>query len=181
MFDDVGRLLRLGDEARDRRNWPEAREAYAQALQRHPLMDHIWVQYGHALKETRDIQAAEAAYRRALDIAPAIADTHLQLGHLLKIAGRLEEAASAYCKSLELDPGLEDARNELKFLAMDPTRGLAIQEMASSLGLNLAKQLRCVIWGRLEFATHPAFTARRARPKRRTFRAPLCPCRFSSE
>lgn len=89
-------LARLGDRARDRRDWPRAGDAYRRALRRNPSLEPIWVQYGHASKESGDLAEAETAYRRALALDPANADTLLQLGHLLKSFGRFDDAEQAY-------------------------------------------------------------------------------------
>ena len=35
-----------------------------------PNMPEMWVQYGHALKESGNVAAAEAAYRKSLDLNP---------------------------------------------------------------------------------------------------------------
>jgi glycosyltransferase involved in cell wall biosynthesis len=106
-----------GDGFRDVRDWSSAARAYAQAVELEPEWSAIWVQYGHALKETGDRDRAEAAYRSALAIDQSNADTHLQLGHLLKIGGRFAEAGEAYMTALELDNGLSDALRELQDLA----------------------------------------------------------------
>ena len=147
MLENADGFARKGDRARDARKWIEAREAYAQALQLDPSMDHIWVQYGHALKETGHLGEAESAYRSALVIAPEVSDTFLQLGHVLKLLGRRPEAATAYSKALELDPELSDAENELRTLSLDPVIAPLVANLASSVGVDLSKQLRCVILG----------------------------------
>jgi len=64
----------------------------------------MWVQYGHALKESGNVGEAEAAYRKSINLDPNSADAHLQLGYALKIQGRIDEAVSAYFRSLALDP-----------------------------------------------------------------------------
>jgi tetratricopeptide (TPR) repeat protein len=104
------RLARLGDKARDRRDWAVARRYYKLALRFNPNRTSIWVQYGHALKETGRRRAAERAYRRSLAQAANVADTHLQLGHLLKIADRRHEAAAEYFLAVLLDPRLSGAQ-----------------------------------------------------------------------
>jgi tetratricopeptide (TPR) repeat protein len=76
----------------------------------------VWVQYGHALKESGNLPEAEEAYRTSLEIDAGVADTHLQLGHALKIQGRKIEASAAYLRALALDPALDDASLELKGL-----------------------------------------------------------------
>jgi glycosyltransferase involved in cell wall biosynthesis len=110
-------LIRRADAERDARDWSKAAASYAAALEASPRLAHIWVQYGHALKEDGRREEAEAAYRQALAIDSTVADTHLQLGHLLKLRGRLPEAAEAYRQALLLDPGLHDALRELNQLA----------------------------------------------------------------
>jgi len=147
MLENANGFVRLGDSARDARNWVEAREAYAQAVQLDPSMDHIWVQYGHALKETGHLREAESAYRSALVAAPEVSDTYLQLGHVLKLLGRRPEAATAYSKALELEPASKHAENELRTLALDPVIAPLVANLASGIGVDLSKQLRCVIIG----------------------------------
>src|SRR5262245_45277491 len=93
----------LADRARDARDWASASRYYRQALEEKSDNPAIWVQYGHALKESGHVPEAERAYRRALELAPDITDTHLQLGHALKIQGRRDEAAAAYLRALALD------------------------------------------------------------------------------
>jgi glycosyltransferase involved in cell wall biosynthesis len=103
----------LGDRARDARDWTRTVQYYRKALEENPDDFPIWVQYGHALKETAQIREAESAYRKSIELADDIADTHLQLGHVLKIQGRKEEAAFAYLGALVLDPALHHATLEL--------------------------------------------------------------------
>ena len=109
------------DRARDVRDWPTAARYYRKALDQNPNNPSIWVQYGHALKESGNLPEAENAYRKSLELDGAVADTHLQLGHALKIRGRKIEASAAYLHALALDPALEDAAAELKALGW--TRG----------------------------------------------------------
>jgi radical SAM protein with 4Fe4S-binding SPASM domain len=105
-------LVRNGDVARDQRRWPDAREAYARALRRKPSLAHIWVQYGHALKESGAPAEAEAAYRRSLALRPDVADTHLQLGRVLVMLARRDEAVEVFARGLELDPKCAAIRRE---------------------------------------------------------------------
>jgi glycosyltransferase involved in cell wall biosynthesis len=103
----------LADRARDIRQWDNAARYYQQALHRKPDNPPIWVQYGHALKESGHLADAERAYRKALELAPDVADTYLQLGHSLKIQGRKDEATACYLRAFALDPALHDATVEL--------------------------------------------------------------------
>jgi glycosyltransferase involved in cell wall biosynthesis len=109
------------DRARDRREWATAARHYREALDLKPENPGIWVQYGHALKESGDVAAAESAYRRSLALAGDVGDTHLQLGHALKIQGRRSEAGLAYLHALATDPALDEASTELQALGW--TRG----------------------------------------------------------
>jgi tetratricopeptide (TPR) repeat protein len=110
--------LARADAARDARDWPAARTAYAEVLAAAPYRADIWVQYGHAAKESGDGAEAETAYRRALAIDDRNADTWLQLGHLYKIAGRREGAEQAYRRASECDPSLAVAERELTALTV---------------------------------------------------------------
>src|SRR5216684_2326802 len=107
-------LLRTGDDANRRRSWREAEAAYSAALSIDPSLKHIWVQYGHTLKEQGFLEPAEAAYRRSLTLDDKLADTHLQLGHVLKLQGRLEDAIDAYHTARRLDPEATWAADELR-------------------------------------------------------------------
>jgi len=116
-----GNSLSLADGARDLRDWQSAARYYRQALKEKPDHPAIWVQYGHALKESGNRLEAENAYRKSIELDGDVADTHLQLGHVLKIQGRGSEASTAYLRALVLDPQLDDAAFELKRLGW--TRG----------------------------------------------------------
>jgi glycosyltransferase involved in cell wall biosynthesis/cytochrome c-type biogenesis protein CcmH/NrfG len=112
--------IRAGDEANLARDWKAAEIAYANALKKDPRLTHIWVQYGHALKEQGRLPPAEDAYRRALALDGSVADTHLQLGHVLKLQRRPAEAVDAYRSAFRLDPGLTAALDELRGMGGDP-------------------------------------------------------------
>src|SRR5947209_3108670 len=86
-------FITLADKARDSRDWPVAARYYRQELEQRPINPAIWVQYGHALKESGNRAEAENAYRKSLDLDPNVPDTHLQLGHVLKIQGKRSEAS----------------------------------------------------------------------------------------
>ena len=86
---------------------------YRDALADMPNVPEMWVQYGHALKESGNVVEAETAYRKSIDLDPDSADAHLQLGHALKIQGRIDEAVGSYFRSLALDPAPRHPRDEL--------------------------------------------------------------------
>ena len=117
-----GPVVSRADRARDAGEWALAARHYREALQAMPEASAIWVQYGHALKESGNTAEAEAAYRRSLALRPDTADTHLQLGHALKLQGRIDEAAAAYLRAAALDPVLQHPRDELIGLGWTPQR-----------------------------------------------------------
>ncbi len=117
-----GPLVSQGDQARAAGEWELAARYYRAALRAMPEASAIWVQYGHALKETGHVVEAEEAYRQALRVGADMADTHLQLGHALKLQGRTDEAAAAYLRAAALDPALRHARRELIGLGWTPAR-----------------------------------------------------------
>ncbi len=89
-------FVKLGDEARDDRNWALAAQHYKAALLLEPETAGIHVQLGHSLKEAGDFDGAEAAYLRALEIAPDDIDIQLQLGHFYKLRGDVSKALKHY-------------------------------------------------------------------------------------
>jgi len=105
-----------GDSFRDARSWVAAREAYSEALTLDPTLQPIWVQLGHAAKESGDLYTAETAYRKAIELKADDADAHLQLGHLLKLRGLFAAALDSYSSALRLQPECLDARNEILVL-----------------------------------------------------------------
>jgi glycosyltransferase involved in cell wall biosynthesis len=127
-------LISRADRARDARDWVTAARYYRKALDQNPDNPPIWVQYGHALKESGSLSEAEDAYRESLELDGDVADTHLQLGHALKIQGRKIEASAAYLRALALDPGLDHASAELKALGW--TRGRIQLALRREWGVN---------------------------------------------
>lgn len=115
----VPSLLVKADGLRDQRQWAEAAIAYRAVLDQSPDLAGIWVQYGHALKESGNVRGSIEAYRQALSLEPDVADTHLQLGHALKLTRRPRHAISAYLAAIRHDPNVPDALGEVARL-FDP-------------------------------------------------------------
>ena len=88
-----------GDAARDARDWRTAVQAYGDYLARNPKDWAIWVQCGHALRETGDMAGAERAYRSAIETDQNQADPLFWLGDLMKRLNRREEAIDFYRRS----------------------------------------------------------------------------------
>src|SRR5438094_10060242 len=80
-------IITAAARAREAGEWRLAARLYRIALKRTPNNPPIWVQYGHALKESGSPAEAETAYRSAIAYEPADADAHLQLGHVLNLQG----------------------------------------------------------------------------------------------
>jgi tetratricopeptide (TPR) repeat protein len=106
-------LIEKANRARDASEWVQAAHNYREGLSLVPDDAAVWVQYGHALKESGYVGEAEAAYRRSLEIDASVADTHLQLAHALKLQGRRFEAVAACFRAITLDPTLSYVLQEL--------------------------------------------------------------------
>jgi tetratricopeptide (TPR) repeat protein len=67
--------------------------------------DHaaIWIQFGHALKESGRLDEALGAYEEAANLQGDHADLLLSLGHIHKLRGDAARAATYYEKSARLD------------------------------------------------------------------------------
>jgi GT2 family glycosyltransferase/glycosyltransferase involved in cell wall biosynthesis len=134
----------LANRAREARQWALAARLYRKALDRDPHSPPIWVQYGHALKESGELRdpdklaQAEVAYRRALSIDPGAADPHLHLGHVLKLQGKTEEAEASYLRALALDPSMPYPLRELNELGWSEGQ---ISELRGMLGADMAGPL----------------------------------------
>lgn len=114
----VHSLLKAANEARELRQYAQAAALFRQALDRDESLAHIWIQYGHMLRETCDYAPAETAYQRALDLQPA-SDPHLHLGHLYKQLGQISKAARSYLTAARTDPANGDALAELHRLMVN--------------------------------------------------------------
>ncbi len=113
------RLRAAANEARDKSDWTAAARHYKDYLDIRSDDAAIWVQYGHALKESQDLEGAEKAYQQSLSLAPEVADTHLMLGHLKKMSGDLARAAQHYADAVGRAPDELDARIQLAFAEKD--------------------------------------------------------------
>jgi lipopolysaccharide biosynthesis protein len=128
-------FITLADRARDAGQWELAAGFYRKALDRYPRNSGIWVQYGHALKESGELRdpdklaQAELAYRRALSLDPGVADSHLHLGHVLKLQGKTNEAKASYLRAFALDPSMLYPLRELSALGWSEAHLSELQGM----------------------------------------------------
>jgi glycosyltransferase involved in cell wall biosynthesis len=131
-------FIALADQARDARNWDLAAQLYREALDRDPRNSGIWVQYGHALKESGELRdpdklaRADLAYRRAISLDPGTADPHLHLGHVLKLQGKTNEAQASYLRAFALDRSIPYPGQELSGLGWSDAHLLELEEMLGS-------------------------------------------------
>lgn len=100
----VHALLAAANSARDLRQYERAAGLYREALDRDSSLTHVWVQFGHMLRESGNLEDAEAAYHEALRMTPDC-DASLHLGHLYKERGDLTEAARSYLAAARTNPG----------------------------------------------------------------------------
>ena len=114
----INNILKQADAARDRKDWTAAAEKYSSYLKtsKGRAKADIWVQLGHALKESGKHSEALEAYKHAATLAPETAEIRLQLGHLFKVMGRRDEALTAYQLAQQLDPTFSDAQEEIRHL-----------------------------------------------------------------
>ncbi|MBV2150012.1 glycosyltransferase [Sphingobium sp. AS12] len=94
----------MGNAARDAQAWTLAAQAYEAALELDPGLVHIWIQCGHAHKESGELDRATAAYERAHELAPTSPEPHLHLGHVAKLRGDLSAATRQYVQAARHRP-----------------------------------------------------------------------------
>jgi Tfp pilus assembly protein PilF len=134
-------FITLADRARDARQWERAAQFYRKALDRNPRNPPIWVQYGHALKESGELRdpdklaQAEAAYRRAISLDPGVADFYVQLGHVLKLQGKREDALSTYLQAIALGCSTESAAIDFTQLGWSEAHLCELQDMLATDGV----------------------------------------------
>lgn len=92
-----------GDLARSRGDWASASELYRRHVDVEREDFDIWVQLGHALKETGRYDEAEAAYVSAGRLRSRDADLWLMRGHLARLRGNEAAAARHYGVSADID------------------------------------------------------------------------------
>jgi glycosyltransferase involved in cell wall biosynthesis len=111
-------VITRADRARDDAEWAQAARYYRVALRRNPAQPAIWIQCGHALKESGELAEAEKCYLAAISYSREDSDAHLHLGHVLKLQGKKDEAVLAYVKAAALGAGI-DALEGLWTLGLD--------------------------------------------------------------
>ncbi|WP_083528706.1 glycosyltransferase family 1 protein [Hyphomicrobium sp. CS1BSMeth3] len=116
---EVHRSIAEGNKARDGKDWPQAAMAYRTSLERDPSLFHIWLQYGHALKESGEPTEAKAAYLEAAKLRPQSGEPLVHLGHLLNAQGQSAAARQSYMAAARLSPRHPDVFREVHRLAVE--------------------------------------------------------------
>ncbi len=103
----LGDLFLIGQ----RRQFDQAIEAYAKALEIRPYYADAHVGLGDAKAAKGDVDGAVAAYQKALAFDPLNAKVHVNLGKLYySEKGLYYESVQAYKKAIDLDGSSVDAR-----------------------------------------------------------------------
>jgi glycosyltransferase involved in cell wall biosynthesis len=126
----VHRLIEQANVARSAGAWSVAAEYFAAAVARDPSLYHIWMQLGHAHKESKAYGQAEAAYAKAADLRAASGEPYLHLGHLHKMTGEFVKASREYLHAVKMEPANADAVAELH------------RQLAASSGMTRDKMLQ---------------------------------------
>lgn len=114
-------LLARGDACRDGRRWSEAVENYATYLELRADDKEvwpIWVQMGHALRESGDRAGAMQAYERAAGLGPDSAEPRVHLGNLHEEMGDLDAASAAFAEVVRMEPDDQEGRLRLRRLVL---------------------------------------------------------------
>jgi len=106
-------LITQADNAQRQKQWEVSARLYRKALSRRPNNPPIWVQLGHALKESGRFGEAEKAYRTAVSQDPRTTETYLHLGFVLERQDKRAEAEAAYLRAFAMDPHFTPAAEAL--------------------------------------------------------------------
>ncbi len=109
--------------------YPQAAQAYQQALKLQASAPELWFNYAIVLTHLGELQTAEQAYRKAISLNPRFFEAHGNLGTLLQKQGKLDEAIASYRSGLSIQP--EDARGHFNLGTALRDNGLLAEAVAS--------------------------------------------------
>lgn len=131
------RHIWAADAARDVDEWEGAARAYAKALASAPQLSHVWVQYGHMLREAGRREEARDAYERAVTLEPLVREPYELLIRLARAAGDREGILRHSLTIFRLDRS--DTQAQIMLLqslsAGEPHHDGPIAEIADAIGL----------------------------------------------
>lgn len=105
---DFACLNLLGVIAGQQRQFRQAADWFAQALQVEPISAGAHANRGLALQELGDVSGALDCYERAIAIEPHFAEAHDRRGVLLQAQGRLHDALASLDTALAVTPGFAE-------------------------------------------------------------------------
>lgn len=100
--------------------WQDAKISYRKLLDSSNASPAVWLQYGHACKESGDVEGAAEAYRRCALLAPHDSEPHRHLAHLHKGRGQRSEAIDAFLRAFAAEPSDTALHAELLSLGLTP-------------------------------------------------------------
>lgn len=109
----ANRSVSIADDYRSKRDWQNAALHYQLALKVEPDRRPIWVQLGHALKESGDLETALEAYRCGSALPGDDGDAPLHLGLLANQIGQPQLAIAGLTQALREQPAQPIVRQEL--------------------------------------------------------------------
>lgn len=102
-----------GRELAASRRFPEAVEAYTQAVECEPLNPAVYLSLGTLLAGIGDLDGAIGVFERGIEVIPEIGDLHYNAGVAHAMKGDMEAAERCFRRTLELDPDHLEARGNL--------------------------------------------------------------------
>jgi superkiller protein 3 len=97
-------FLEAGEEYLREEKWPQAEEAFRQAVAVYPESAVAQSKLGVALARQGQLEEAISAFRQAVQLNPHYAAAYSNLGNVYREQGRVEEALRAYQQAVEADP-----------------------------------------------------------------------------
>lgn len=131
------RRIDRGDAGRDGGDWAAAAAGFEAALALDPGLAHIWIQLGHARRESGAADAARRAYAEACRRAPGDRETQLILADLARASGDREGMLTHMLAVFRLGPDNMQARMTLvrALSSGQPGHDVLIAEIAATTGV----------------------------------------------
>lgn len=108
--DNLGALIRLGNNLMDTEKYKEAVEAYSKALEMDPQNVDVRVDMGICYRRAGMPDRAAEEFRKAIELYPRHSYAHMNLGVVLAYdLGKPKEAIEEFEKFIELDPADRNA------------------------------------------------------------------------
>lgn len=119
------RIAASASRAAANRNWAYAARTYSRAIALKPEAPWIWVQYGHALKESGSLEEAAHAYQMALSRNETDEETYYHLAELLRKLGRDKDVDYVLRRVIELYRSGRNHGEETGFIMLNRAKAEA--------------------------------------------------------